>query len=109
MSTKHGPLIAMPYNLDINDSVIYAVEKHSSPEMYQRVRDTVETFDEELKRQPRVFTLPLHPHLIGVPHRIGYLAKMLDLLQKRGDTIFMTGSQIADWFVDADKTSAAKQ
>lgn len=108
MSTKHGPLIAMPYNLDINDSVIYAVEKHSSPEMYLRLKDTLETFDPELKKQPRVFTLPLHPHLIGVPHRIGYLARMLDLLQQRKDAIFMTGSQIADWFIAADRVAKTK-
>ena len=26
MTTKHGPMIAMPYNLEINDSIIYAIE-----------------------------------------------------------------------------------
>ncbi len=40
----------------------------------------------------------LHPHLIGVPHRLPYLAGMLDLLQARDDVVFMTGAQIADWF-----------
>ncbi len=105
VTTKHGPLIAMPYTLEVNDSVIYAVERHSSPEMYQRLKDTLEVFDGELRREPRVLTLGLHPHLIGVPHRIGYLAKMLDLLQGRDDTTFMTGARIADWFVAADKVS----
>ena len=102
MTTKHGPMIAMPYALEINDSVIYAVERHSSPEMCRRLEDTLDVFDHELKRAPRILTLGLHPHLIGVPHRIGYLAKMLDLLQDRVDTVFMTGGQIADWFVAAD-------
>lgn len=108
-TTKHGPLIIMPYNLELNDSVIYAVEKHSSPEMYQRLRDTLETFAEELKSQPRVLTLALHPHLMGVPHRLGYLARMLDLLQKRNDTIFMTGSQIADWFISVEPAPTANE
>ncbi len=98
MMTKHGPLIAMPYNLEINDSIIYAVEKHSSAEMYQRLADTVVAFDLEMKGQPRVLALGLHPHLIGVPHRIGYLHKMLDLLQQRDDVVFVQGGQIADWF-----------
>ena len=105
MTTRHGPLIAMPYTLELNDSVIYAVERHSSPEMHRRLEDTLEVFDRELRRQPRVLTLALHPHLIGVPHRIGYLAKMLDLLGRREDTLFMTGARIADWFVAADKAS----
>ena len=47
----------------------------------------------------------LHPHPIGVPHRIGYLATMLDLLQDRDNTIFMTGGEIADW-LDAADTAA---
>ncbi|MEE8453310.1 MAG: polysaccharide deacetylase family protein [Limibaculum sp.] len=102
MTTEGGPLIAMPYNLEINDSIIYAVEKHASPEMYRRMTDTVATFENELDRNPRVMALGLHPHLIGVPHRIGYLERMLDDLLGRDDTIFMTGSQIADWFVEAD-------
>jgi hypothetical protein len=46
-----------------------------------------------------VFTIGLHPHLIAVPHRIGYLARILDLLQARDDAVFMTGSGIADWFM----------
>ncbi|MSQ52691.1 MAG: hypothetical protein EXR28_12465 [Betaproteobacteria bacterium] len=101
MTTKHGPLIAMPYNLEINDSIIYAIEKHSSPEMYQRLVDTVAIFDTEVKRQPRVLAIGLHPHLMGVPHRIGYLYRMLDLLRQRDDTAFVQGSQIADWFAAA--------
>jgi peptidoglycan/xylan/chitin deacetylase (PgdA/CDA1 family) len=101
MTTKAGPLMAMPYNLEINDSIIYAVEKHSSPEMYQRVVDTVAAFDREMHAQPRVLALGLHPHLIGVPHRIGYLDRMLDLLAARDDVVFMQGRDIADWFMSA--------
>ena len=41
---------------------------------------------------------------VGVPHRAHYLARVLDLLQARDDTVFVTGSEIADWFVAADGT-----
>lgn len=106
MTTKHGPLLAMPYSLELNDSVIYAVERHSSSEIYRRLVDTVEAFDWELRAQPRVLTLALHPHLIGAPHRVGYLQKMIDLLLDRGDVIFVTGGAIADWFVEAERAAA---
>ncbi len=102
MTTASGPLIAMPYNLEINDSIIYAVEKHASPEMYRRMTDSVAAFEKEFDRNPRVMALGLHPHLIGVPHRIGYLERMIDDLLGRDDVIFMTGSQIADWFIAAE-------
>lgn len=101
MKTRHGDLLAMPYNLELNDSVIYAVEHHSSGEMYQRLADTVTTFQREMRTQPRVLALALHPHLIGVPHRIGYLHRMLDLLVRREDVVFLQGGQIADWFISA--------
>jgi peptidoglycan/xylan/chitin deacetylase (PgdA/CDA1 family) len=102
IETRHGPLIAMPYNLEINDSVIYAMEKHGSPEMLRRLEDTLATFDAELAAGPRVLALGLHPHLIGVPHRFCYLAAMVDALLARDDVIFMTGSAIADWFTAAE-------
>jgi allantoinase len=101
MQTKHGKLLAMPYNLELNDSVVYAVEHHSSGEVLDRLVATLATFERETKSQPRVLALPLHPHLSGVPHRIGYLRRMLDLLERRDDVVFMQGSQIVDWFVSA--------
>jgi allantoinase len=100
LDTKHGPLISLPYGLDLNDSVIYAIEKHSSPEMRLRVNETIKTFEREIAEtgQPRILTLPLHPHLSGVAHRINYLTEVVEILAARRDTVFMTGRQIADWF-----------
>jgi len=101
LETKHGRLVAIPYGLDINDSVIYAIEKHSSPEMKLRIEQAVRTFEREIREQarPRILTIPLHPHLSGVPHRIGYLTEAIDALMARKDTIFLRGSQILDWFL----------
>ena len=106
--TKHGPMVAVPYTLELNDSVLYAVEKHSSSEQYDRLRYTLEGLEKELEQAPRVLSLSLHHHLNGVPHRIGFLEKMLDLLLARNDTIFMSGGEIADWFIEADKVNDGK-
>ncbi len=91
-------MVVVPYTLELNDSVIYAVEKHSSPEQYDRLRYSVEALEPELAEGPRVLTLSFHHHLSGVLHRIGFVARMLDLLLARDDTVFMTGAEIADWF-----------
>jgi len=98
MQTKEGPLLALPYNLEINDSIVYAIERHSSDEMYERLVRTLALFEEEATRRPRVLGIGLHPHLIGVPHRFGSFQKMLDLLMKSSNVCFVTGGQIADWF-----------
>ena len=98
MQTKEGPLLSVPYNVEVNDSIIYAVEKHSSPEMYLRLENTLRLFEREAQTHPRVLAIGLHPHLIGVPHRFEYLERMLELLMKSPQVGFMTGSQIADWY-----------
>ena len=92
---------SVPYCFETNDSVIYAVEKHSSDEMTKRLQATLDCFSREIAQDPRIFTIPLHPHLMGVPHRIGFLEEFLGRLRSRTDAVFMTGAQIADWFVAA--------
>jgi len=101
LKTKHGDMIAVPYGLDLNDSVIYAIEKHSTPEMKLRVGEAIRTFEREIADfgQPRVLTIALHPHLSGVPHRINFLTELIDDLRARSDTVFMNGSQITDWYL----------
>src|SRR5689334_18819503 len=104
MDTKHGRIVSVPYCFETNDSVIYAVERHSSPEMRLRLERTLDCLTQELASGPRILTVPLHPHLMGVPHRIGFLEQFLATLKARRDAVFMTGAQIADWYVSASKS-----
>lgn len=103
LATKHGAMVSLPYGLDLNDSVVYAIEKHSTAEMKLRMSETIKVFEREIARhgQPRVLTIPLHPHLSGVAHRVGFLAEIIDALRARQDTVFMNGSQILDWYLAA--------
>jgi allantoinase len=61
----------------------------------------VQTFEREIRErnEPRILTIPLHPHLSGVPHRINFLTQAIDDLLKRDDCVFMNGGQILDWFL----------
>jgi allantoinase len=101
MRTTAGPMIAMPYNLEINDSIIYAIERHATGEMANRLELTLRRFEKECRASAIVLALGLHPHLISVPHRIHELEHMLDLLSASPDVGFHTGSQLADWYMAA--------
>ncbi|WP_043462233.1 polysaccharide deacetylase family protein [Azohydromonas australica] len=100
MSTASGPLLSLPYNLELNDSVICAVEKQPSSEFLTRASRTLKLFEREVQadRQPRVLALGLHPHLMGVPHRFGDLEALLDMLMASPLVRFVTGSDIARWY-----------
>ena len=67
---------------------------------------TLETFATELESNCRVMVLPLHPHLVGVPHRMNWFNKILDVLTARDDTVFCTGSRIADWYASVEPPPA---
>lgn len=100
MRTAGRPLLALPYALELNDSVIHAVEKHATGEFSRRLERTLDLYADEARTagRPRVLTLGLHPHLMGVPHRYADLLTMLDLLQKHPMTTFVTGAAMYDWY-----------
>ena len=109
MRTKHGPLLAVPYTFELNDVVNYAVQQSTSNEILQRLNATLAVYEREVAElgQPRIITFGLHPHIIGVPHIAYYFEKALDTLMARNDVVFVTSSEIGDWFVEADGTHGA--
>jgi peptidoglycan/xylan/chitin deacetylase (PgdA/CDA1 family) len=98
MRTDHGPIVSMPYNLELNDSIVYAIEKHATGQFLERTRATLGLFEREAAKRPRVLAIGLHPHLMGVPHRFGEFEDMLDSLMASSQTVFLRPEQIADWF-----------
>jgi hypothetical protein len=108
MTTAEGPLLCLPYTWEINDVPMWAVQGQSSDELVKRLEATLAVLEPELEENPRVLSIGLHPHIAGVPHRVYYLEKALDMLMRRRDTIFVTSSEIADWYTATDKTGLAR-
>lgn len=108
MKTKHGPLVGLPYTFELNDVPVYAIQNGSTDEYLKRIQATLAMFEHELTSQPRVMTLALHPHIIGVPHIAHQLDQALDLLAARDDTVFVTSSTLGDWFKSVDPDGAAR-
>jgi len=105
--TAHGPMVGLPYALELNDVPAHAIQHSSTDEILRRLEATLAVFEREAATQPRVLTFGLHPHIIGVPHIAYYFEKALDLLVDHPDTQFMTSSQIGDWYKTADPDGAA--
>jgi peptidoglycan/xylan/chitin deacetylase (PgdA/CDA1 family) len=107
IGTRHGPLLAMPYTIELNDVPTYVVQQQRSEELFSRLEMTLRVYEAEADGNPKVLTLALHPHVMGVAHRADVLERCLDMLLARDDTVFVTGSQIADWFMAEDGGDAA--
>lgn len=105
--TKHGPMVGLPYALELNDVPIYAIKNSTTDELLKRLEATLAVFERETEQNPRCLTFGLHPHIIGTPHVSYWFEKALDLLMEHDQTCFMTSRQIGDWFVGADGTGGA--
>lgn len=106
MRTAHGPLLALPYALDMNDVMTFVLDRHTAEEYYIRFKAAADYFASEPGSPPRVMTMGLHPHIIAVPYRLKVFERTLDMLMKRDDTIFVTGARIADWYKAQDPEGA---
>lgn len=93
-------LISLPYQIDLNDSVIYA-NGGEGEEFLRMATDMFDTLYAEGAEQPRVMCLALHPYMMGRPHRIGYLDRALAHIRAHDDVWWATGEQIADWYYGA--------
>lgn len=93
------PLLALPYSLELNDSVIVAVERQPMPEYERRIRASAAVLSREALDGARVLALPMHPHLVGVAHRIDPFVAVLDELIKNPAVVFAAPGEIEQWYV----------
>ena len=102
LATKHGPVVSVPYTVEINDVVISAVEKQPSEEIFRRGCDQFDRLYLDGATAPRVMAISIHPYLTGVPHRIKYLEMLYDYIlghhEKHGGVVMWTGAEILDWY-----------
>ncbi len=98
MTTASGAMLSVPYTLELNDSTVYAVEKHATGEFANRVRRSLAALERETTHGPKIMTIALHPHLVGVPHRFTELVEMIDMIAAHRATRFVTPGQVCKWY-----------
>jgi peptidoglycan/xylan/chitin deacetylase (PgdA/CDA1 family) len=96
--TTAGPLISVPYTVEVNDIPIMALQQHESEVFLRRGIDHFDRLYEEGAEHTRIMAISVHPFLTGAPHRIKYLAELYDHILKKPGVCMMTGEQILDWY-----------
>lgn len=99
---RHGPVVSMPYLVELNDIPIMTIPHHTAGELADR---TVAQFErlhlESQTSGAKVMGLAVHPYLSGVPHRIAVFEQALAYLAALPGAVFMQGRQIMDWYLAA--------
>lgn len=105
LKVKKGKLVSIPYSMEVNDTVIYIIQTQTGPDYLQRACDQFDTLYREGAKSARVMVIALHPNVSGVPYRAKYLDEALTYIKRHSGVLFMTGSEILDWYLKASKSS----
>ena len=103
VQATRGSVIAIPYTLETNDIVVHALQQQPSDGLKKRCFDQFAQLYQESADNARIMAISVHPYITGVPHRIRYFEEILDHIFGQEGVVAMTGSQIAQWYRQANK------
>jgi peptidoglycan/xylan/chitin deacetylase (PgdA/CDA1 family) len=92
------PLVAMPNQAEWDDTQLMAIRRVTPPRWRDVVCEAFEYLHEEASPSASVFTLGLHPWLVGQAHRVRYLREALDRMAGYDEVWQATAAEVADWY-----------
>ena len=98
ISTSKGPLVTLPYTVELNDIPTMIIQHHESDYWQQRCIDYFDRVYAEGADRPRVMAIAIHPYISGQPHRIRYLEAVYDYINRFAGVVHWNGPQILDWY-----------
>ncbi len=105
IATRHGPLVTLPYPIEINDIAIMSLQHHASEVFLRRGCDSFDRLYVEAAGRAKFMAVAFHPYISGVPHQIKYLESLFEYLGRHPGVAFWTGEQILDWYRSASGAS----
>lgn len=98
LNVQAGPMIGVPYSIEVNDIPLFVGKSLSGEDYYQIVVDQFDQLYEEGETSGRVMCLALHPFVISQPFRHKYMVKALEYICSHDGVWKTTGDEIADWY-----------
>ena len=77
MRTRSGPILSVPYPVELNDSPQIVHRQHTAREFCDMLVDQFEEMAEQSAKHPLVLNLSIHPYVFGYPFRLRPLRKAL--------------------------------
>jgi peptidoglycan/xylan/chitin deacetylase (PgdA/CDA1 family) len=109
LRTAAGPLLALPYSQEVNDSAAIMGRQVSAADFADMIIDQVEQMIEDARdpaSPPLAFGIALHTNIMGQPFRRRQLARALDHLRARSGEFWMTRAADIAAFIHADPARA---
>ena len=98
IATKHGPLVTLPYTVELNDIPTMIIQHHESPYWFQRCKDSFDRLHREGAERAKIMAIAIHPYISGQPHRIRYLEEVYDYVNQFDGVVHWNGVELLDWY-----------
>ena len=98
LNVKTGRLISVPYSLEMNDILVYTTYLGSPRDYGEIIKAQFDRLYQEGAESGRVMCVPLHPFVIGQPHRLQPFAAALEYITSHDKVWVTTGAEIAEWY-----------
>src|SRR5664280_961484 len=96
--TVKGPLVTLPYSIELNDIPMMLIQHHESDYLLKRTIDQFDRLYAESEKRAKICALAIHPYISGQPHRIKYLKAIYNYVNKHDGVLHWNGEQILDWY-----------
>jgi peptidoglycan/xylan/chitin deacetylase (PgdA/CDA1 family) len=92
LRTKAGPILSVPYPMEINDAPAMIQRRHSATEFTDMIIDQFEQLLKQSEQQPLVFGASLHAQIAGQPFRLRQTERALRYIAEhpRRDEVWFT-------------------
>jgi len=101
IKVRQGRLVSVPYSMELNDALFVMFQRPwEGEEFFQVAKDQFDRLYAEGADQGMVMCLVLHPWVIGYPHRIGALDRILRYVRGHEGVWYATAAEIAQFYLD---------
>jgi peptidoglycan/xylan/chitin deacetylase (PgdA/CDA1 family) len=90
MTTRAGPILSVPYSIELNDSPAMVFRHHTGREFAEMIVDQFDEMLEQSRRRPLVCSIVLHTFLVGQPFRLRPLRQALQHILSHRDRLWVT-------------------
>jgi len=105
--TDHGPLVNIPYSIEINDFTFFHRRAMTTREALQMLKDQFDELYAEGAESGRTMNIGIHPHVSGHPHRMHCYREFLNYAKQHQDVWFATREEVATWYLANHKSHIA--
>ncbi len=100
MQTDHGPIVSLPYSIEVNDITFFHRRGLSTNQGLDLLKEQFDQLYVESETTGKLMNVGLHPYISGQPFRIRAIREFLEYAKGHDHVWWATRQEIAEWYME---------